>query len=200
MNISSKAKKRFTSLLFILIFICIGFITEKTGWNFTGKQQLQVLSSKTQSGQYEVLSIEDGDTIVVNMNGKSERVRFIGVDTPEVKDPRKPVQCFGKKASEFTKNLINNQSVRLEADPENTNRDRYNRLLRYIYLPNNMLVNAEIIKQGYGFAYTSFPFTKKSEFKKLENQAKKNGLGLWGDCQTGKDQNGYNTINPEPNP
>ena len=71
--------------------------------------------------------------LFVDMDGHNETIRFIGVDTLEVKDPRKPVQCFGKSASQFTKNLIGNQSVRLEADPTNTNRDRYNRLLRYVY-------------------------------------------------------------------
>ncbi|MCA9342815.1 thermonuclease family protein [Candidatus Saccharibacteria bacterium] len=197
MRFSKKHKKQLITLLIAFIVFGIGFLTEALGFNdFSNDQQPTILSP----GTYEVVNIEDGDTLTVNMNGTEERVRFIGVDTPEIRDPRKPVQCFGRAASQFTKNLIGDSAVRLEADPENTNRDRYNRLLRYIYLPEGTLVNAEIIRQGYGFAYTSFPFTKKEEFKELENQARQQNLGLWGDCQTGFDENGYRTINPDPNP
>ena len=108
-------------------------------------------------GFYQVTRFDDGDTITVDMNGGSETIRFIGVDTPETHDPRKAVQCFGYAAAAFTKNLIGENPVRLRADPMNTNRDRYNRLLRYVYLPDDRLVNAEIIKQGYGFAHPTFP-------------------------------------------
>jgi micrococcal nuclease len=134
-------------------------------------------------GYYRVVEFADGDTIVVDMNGVKERVRFIGVDTPETQDPRKPVQCFGKAASDFTKNLIGTNDVRLEADPTNQNRDRYDRLLRYVYLPDGRLVQAEIIKQGYGFAYTAFPFQKMDEFRAYEAEARQLGRGLWGSCQ-----------------
>ena len=149
------------------------------------------------SSDYKVIRVEDGDTIAVDMNGTSEKVRFIGVDTPETKDPRKAVQCYGKLASEFTKNQINNQRVRLEADELNTNRDRYNRLLRYVYLPDGTLLNAEIIRKGYGFAYTSFPFTKKEEFKQLEDYARTNNIGLWGSCQPNKNKYGGYTSKDE---
>ncbi len=144
---------------------------------------------QNQPGLYSVKSFEDGDTITVNMSGNTERIRMIGVDTPETQDPRVPVQCFGKAASEFTKTLIGNQPVRLEADPTNTNRDRYNRLLRYVYLPDGRLVNAEIIGQGYGFAYVLFPFEKMDEFKNLEKQAREQNLGLWGSCQINQNGN-----------
>ncbi len=134
-------------------------------------------------GYYRVTTFYDGDTIAVDMDGKEEKVRFIGVDTPETHDPRKNVQCYGQIAADFTKKLIGNNPVRLEADPQNTNRDRYNRLLRYAYLPNGALVNAEIIKQGYGFAYIYFPFEQKDTFKLYEQEARQEKLGLWGSCQ-----------------
>lgn len=175
----------------------MGYLTEKYNWNFPGKSQVLGVEQHIAAGTYPVTTFEDGDTITVTMNGKEERVRFIGVDTPETKDPRKPVQCFGKAASEFTKNLIGNNPVRLEADPENTNRDRYNRLLRYIYLPDGTLVNAKIIEEGYGFAYTSFPFSKKEEFKALERIAREQNRGLWGNCQLTPNQYGGYTSNPE---
>ena len=71
------------------------------------------------------------------------------------------------------------QRLRLEADPQNANRDKYNRLLRYVYLPDGRLLNAEIIAQGYGFAYTRFPFAKMEDFRKLEREAREAGRGLW---------------------
>lgn len=144
----------------------------------------------SQPGTYVVSKFVDGDTIEVDMNGVNEKVRFIGVDTPETHDPRKPVQCFGEAAAAFTKNIIGNNPIRLESDPTNTNRDRYDRLLRYIYLPDGRLVNAEIIKQGYGFAYTGFPFEKLDEFRAYEKQAREKNLGLWGSCTINKNQYG----------
>lgn len=146
-------------------------------------------------GTYTVSSFEDGDTITVDMNGTPERVRMIGVDTPETQDPRVPVQCYGKAASQFTKQLIGSSPVRLEADPTNTNRDRYNRLLRYVYLPDGRLVNAEIIRAGYGFAYTLFPFEKLEEFRGYESQAREQNLGLWGNCNI-NEQDQKKTTNP----
>lgn len=144
-----------------------------------------------QVGFYEVAQFYDGDTIAVNMDGVKEKIRMIGVDTPETHDPRKPVQCFGQAASDYTKQLIGNQNVRLESDPTNSNRDRYNRLLRYVYLPDGKLVEEEIIKNGYGFAYTSFPFTKLDHFRELEKQARESKLGLWSGCKPYLDPNGH---------
>lgn len=166
------------STLSVLILIALSPLTTSQSASRAVKSATTYLLS-----DYKVVKVEDGDTITVDMNGKNEKVRFIGVDTPETKDPRKAVQCYGKKAAEFTKTQINNKRVRLEADEQNTNRDRYNRLLRYVYLPDGILLNAEIIKQGYGFAYTSFPFTKKDEFKKLEDYAREKNIGLWASCQ-----------------
>lgn len=148
-------------------------------------------------GYYRVASFEDGDTITVDMNGKTERIRMIGVDTPETQDPRKPVQCFGKAASAFTKQLIGTNPVRLEADNLSDNRDRYNRLLRHVYLPDGRLVQAEIIKAGYGFAYTSFPFTKSNEFKVYENEARQQSKGLWSSCSPEQNKYGGYTSTPE---
>lgn len=137
----------------------------------------------TPVGGYRVTEFVDGDTVKVDMNGTNETIRMIGVDTPETHDPRKPVQCFGQAAAEFTKKLIGNNYVRLEPDALSANRDRYQRLLRFVYLPDGRLVNEEIIKQGYGFAYLSFPFTKSDQFHASEIAARTANLGLWGTCQ-----------------
>lgn len=191
--LTKRQKKKLLSVIAGLVLLAAVALGQRLGWINTQDNP----ATQTQPGQYYVASFEDGDTITVDMNGIKERVRFIGVDTPETQDPRKPVQCFGKAASEFTRSLIGNQPLRLEADPLNTNRDRYNRLLRYIYLPDGRLVNAEIIRQGYGFAYTSFPFTKIDEFKAYEAQAREQNLGLWGACELTPNEYGGFTPAPE---
>ncbi len=143
-------------------------------------------------GYYRVTEFADGDTISVDMDGKTERIRMIGVDTPETHDPRKAVQCFGQAASDFTKNLIGTSPVRLESDALSSNRDRYDRLLRYVYLPDGRLVEEEIIARGYGFAYISFPFTKSDHFKQLETEARAGNKGLWSNCTpTSNDHGGF---------
>lgn len=127
---------------------------------------------------FNVLRVVDGDTIVVTLNGAKEKVRLIGVDTPETVDPRRPVQYFGKEASAFTKKHIAGQTVRLDIPSQD--RDRYNRILAYVYrASDDFFLNYEIIKRGYGFAYTKYPFKYMEEFKKAEQRARENGVGLW---------------------
>ncbi len=106
-------------------------------------------------------------------------MRLIGVDTPETVDPRRPVQYFGHEASRFTKRMALGENVSLEPDPECSNRDKYHRLLRYVYLEDGKLLNAEIIAQGYGFAYTKYPFSRMEEFRRLERRARREAHGLW---------------------
>lgn len=186
---TTRQKKKLFQLIIGVLLVLGSFIYSK----YQPAQQ----APATVAGFYNVSKFDDGDTIVVDMNGVDEKVRFIGVDTPETHDPRKPVQCFGKAAANFTKNLIGNNQVRLEADPTNTNRDRYNRLLRYVYLPDGTLVNLEIIKQGYGFAYLSFPVQKADEFRAAQKNARENEKGLWSACDPEKNNYGGFTSPPE---
>lgn len=183
MKLPRKTHRAVQSLILALLVMLIGFLSEH--W-----QPFQKTAVQLSPGTYQVVGFNDGDTISVRIDGNDETVRFIGVDTPETQDPRKPVQCFGKAASEFTKKLIGNQPVRLETDPLSSTRDRYNRLLRYVYLPDGRLVQAEIIKAGYGFAYTSFPFTKSEEFLNLQREAREQGNGLWTECSPATNQYG----------
>jgi micrococcal nuclease len=118
--------------------------------------------------------VVDGDTIILN-NG--ERVRLIGIDTPETKHPRKPVEYFGKEASAFTKKMVEGKEVRLEYDWQQ--RDKYDRLLAYVYLMDGTFLNAEIIKQGYGHVYTKSPFKYLEQFRQYEKEARENKRGLW---------------------
>lgn len=151
---------------------------------------------QSQPGLYMVEEASDGDTIIVNMGGRREIVRMIGIDTPETHHPDRPVQCYGREASEYARLSLVEKQVRLEADPLNTNRDRYDRLLRYVYLPDGSLFNAKVIQEGYGFSYTSFPFSKAEEFETYEHQAQQAKKGLWGRCAVSTEPNGTQQTNP----
>lgn len=127
------------------------------------------------SGEWRVVvRVVDGDTLVLDGD---ERVRLIGVNTPETKDPRRPVEYFGKEASAFTRRLAEGKRARLAYDQERT--DRYGRTLAYVYLEDGTFLNAEIIRQGYGHAYTRFPFRYADEFRTYEREARENNRGLW---------------------
>lgn len=188
---TKRQAKKLTTTLTALLTLLFGWYLN------THPQVYERFNQPVPAGSYKVTSFSDGDTIVVDMNGKNETIRFIGVDTPETHDPRKQVQCFGRAATAYTKELIGNNTVRLEADPLSTNRDRYNRLLRYIYIPDGRLVQAEIIKNGFGFAYTSFPFTKSEEFSKYQKEAREQNKGLWATCNPTENDFGGFTSNPE---
>ena len=190
-RLPKRVQRRLIAIILSLLIAGGLWLAEQFGWLDKAADTAKTI----QPGFYRVLSVEDGDTITVDMNGQTERVRFIGVDTPETQDPRVSVQCFGRVAGAFTRDLIGQNDVRLEADPTNTNRDRYERLLRYVYLPDGRLVNAEIIKQGYGFSYELFPFQKQAEFHELERQAREQNLGLWSACQI-QETDGKETTNP----
>jgi micrococcal nuclease len=169
--------KRMTTVITTLIVLFLAF-GQQLGWFKAARQQ----ATTAQPGLYAIDHFIDGDTISVNMNGRKESVRLIGVDTPETHRPNTPVQCYGVAAAAYTKNTIGNQKVKLVADPTNQNRDRYGRLLRYVYLPDGRLLDEDLVANGYGFAYTLFPFQKKAEFVQAEAQAKAAGKGLWGNC------------------
>jgi len=131
-------------------------------------------------GDFDVVErVVDGDTLLLQ---SGERVRLIGVDTPEIKHPKKPVEYFGKEASAFTRRMVAGKRVRLEFDQANAvraHKDRYGRTLAYVFLEEGTLLNAEIIKQGYGHAYTQFPFSRMEEFRRLEREARQEERGLW---------------------
>ena len=127
---------------------------------------------------FPVQSVLDGDTVKILYNGTPTNVRLIGVDTPESVHPTKPVQVFGKEASAFTRNLLMGESVYLRFDGDRT--DKYGRLLAYLYrAPDGLFVNLEIVRQGYGYAYTRFPFKHLELFRHYERQAQEAKKGLW---------------------
>ncbi|MDB5160941.1 MAG: hypothetical protein JWO96_321 [Candidatus Saccharibacteria bacterium] len=179
--------------LFLFLIFLLFTVATQSGWLKAPAQKAQ----ESQPGLYSIHSFVDGDTIIVDMGGHTETIRMIGVDTPETHKPNTPVQCYGPEASNYTKNLIGADRVRLQADPLDTNRDRYGRLLRYVYLPDGTLVEDKLIAQGYGFAYTQFPFQKKQQFVDEESQAGQAKLGLWGSCTVNTESNGRHQTQPK---
>jgi len=129
-----------------------------------------------------IIRVVDGDTIVVSPN---EKVRLIGVDTPESAHPQKAVACFGKEAKQFTRDAVDGKTIRLVMDTVNAkhrHKDRYGRTLAYAYLPDGKMLNAELIRQGYARAYTRFSFRYLVEFRQLERQARTQSMGIWSSC------------------
>jgi micrococcal nuclease len=128
----------------------------------------------------QVVRVVDGDTIVVVMGGVEYRVRYIGINTPETVDPRKPVECYGREASQRNHELVDGKMVELEKDVSET--DQYGRLLRYVWL-NGDMVNAILVREGYALASTYPPDVKYDElFLDLEREARQAGRGLWTGC------------------
>lgn len=153
--------------------------TRRTGLRLLVALAFLVLATTTTpgaqpAGTYLVTRVIDGDTLVLERIGK---VRLIGVDTPETVDPRRPVQRYGQEAGDFTRRLVDGKRVRVEYDWERT--DKYNRTLAYIYLLDGTFVNAEIVRQGYGFAYTRFPFKHLEAFRLYEREAREHNRGQW---------------------
>src|ERR687896_1511063 len=128
-----------------------------------------------------VTEVIDGDTIRVNVRGKSESVRMLAIDTPETKDPRKPVQCFGNEATKKMQAFVSGKYVKLVDDKSQGNRDKYQRLLRYVY-DGKTFINREMVAQGFAFSYKQYPTKYLNEFNKLERQTREQGIGLWSAC------------------
>lgn len=129
----------------------------------------------------EVVSVVDGDTVKVVIEGKRETIRIIGIDTPETVDPRKSVQCFGKEASDRAKSLLEGKIVYLEFDQSQGDRDVYKRLLRFVFLEDGSDVGLMLIREGYAHEYTyrSNPYFYQALYKAAEQEARENGRGLW---------------------
>jgi micrococcal nuclease len=124
--------------------------------------------------------VVDGDTIVVRVDGRAERVRYIGVDTPESVKPGVRVQCFAKAAAAANRRLVLGRSVRLEYDAEA--RDRYGRLLAYVWR-GDVLVNAELVRLGYGKPLEIAPnLAHAAELRRLATTARRAHRGLWSRC------------------
>lgn len=134
----------------------------------------------SQSTPFEVVKVIDGDTIKVRYGGLIESVRLLGVDTPETVHPRKPVEHYGPQASVFVKNLLQGEHVYLRQGSQSPDRDKYNRLLCYVYrAPDGLFVNLEIVRQGYGKVYSESQFNLMDLFMHYQFLARNHRKGLW---------------------
>lgn len=193
-----KNKRVFGLFIAGVLLISIGFILGKSSVQKTqnNNQEIQTPSSsisqapfiiqpasKTQLNEpYRVVKVIDGDTIQVDINGKTETLRLIGIDAPETGDPRSLISCFGNEATNKAKEILNGKSVQLESDLTQGERDKYNRLLRYVFLENGTNFNNLMISQGFAHEYTyRIPYKYQAEFKQAEKQAREKKLGLWAD-------------------
>lgn len=135
------------------------------------------------SGRFPQATVErviDGDTIIVSIGGRRERVRYIGIDAPEVASNGGRTECYGPEAVTRNKELVAGRVVELEKDQSET--DRFGRLLRYVYV-DDMMVNAELVRQGFARAVRYPPDTRHAELlERLEREARTARRGLWGRC------------------
>lgn len=159
-----------------------------TNWMYEGAVFRTPILQNDWGDLYQVIKVVDGDTIKVLVDGKLETIRLIGMDTPEIVDPRKPVQCFGREASDKAKEILNGVQVYLESDSSQGERDKYDRLLRYVILADGTNYNKLMIEQGYAHEYTyNLPYKYQMEFKQAEEQARIDQVGLWAPNTCGGD-------------
>ena len=127
------------------------------------------------------MRVVDGDTVDVLLgDGTTERLRLIGIDTPEVVDPRKPVQCFGREASQHAHELLDGQTVSVELDASQGERDIYGRLLAYVWLPDGRNFGEVMIGEGFAHEYTyNLPYAYVDSFKLAQDSAFTTQAGLW---------------------
>lgn len=200
-------KQKSLIILFVLIVFCLFSFLNKNDFQETENKNTQVLSEdsvtdiekeqankndekseldenklqeENQTELYKVIKVVDGDTIDIEINNVSERLRLIGINTPETVDPRKPVECFGKEASDKAKEILNNNNVRIEADDNSGNRGKYGRLLRYVFLEDGTNFNKLMISEGYAYEYSyDVSYKYQDEFKQAEEEAREAKRGLW---------------------
>ena len=132
---------------------------------------------------FKVISVIDGDTIKADIRGKTETIRLLAIDAPEMTNGK--MQCYGNEAYQKLKSYVLGKEVILVDDSTQGNRDSYKRLLRYVYLPNSVrtFINGELVKQGYAYSYRKYSTKLLTKFNNLEKYAISNNLGLWKSCQ-----------------
>lgn len=129
---------------------------------------------------YKVERVIDGDTININKDGNIETIRLIGINTPETVDPRRPIQCFGKEASNEAHQILDNNFIRIENDFSQAKYDKYGRELVYLWTKDGLFFNEFMIQNGFAYEYTyDSPYKYQADFKSLEKEARYNSLGLW---------------------
>lgn len=146
--------------------------------NYDSQRNIEI--SQDSQLNAELVRVVDGDTVIVSINNKDERVRIIGINTPESVKPNSPVECFGKEASAHITELLNQSgSLRIETDPTQDTRDRNGRLLAHVF-SGDVNIAQQMIADGYAYEYTyRVPYIYQSEYRSAEKDARENERGLW---------------------
>ena len=166
--------RKTTFIAAALLFVC--FCLPQRAW----------CSTTPPAEQVKVVKVDDGDTIVVDRNGRETTIRLIGVDTPEVAKPDTQVQFYGPEASEFTRRMLLGRMVKLEFESRNRpggSIDRYGRTLAYVITDDGRNFCRELVRLGYGRVYDRFPFRYLEDFRKAEKEARALELGIWSDAK-----------------
>jgi micrococcal nuclease len=172
---------RLTRVLAIAVFSVLGFACE------VEVNEEPDDGARAARVEAEVVRVVDGDTIIVAIDGHEERLRYIGIDTPESVTPDQGVECFGPEATAENARLVAGRIVVLEADEED--RDQFGRLLRYVYVVeldgSLVMVNERLVADGYAEA-GSYPPNKRYEddLRAAQEAARTRAAGLWGTCET----------------
>ncbi|MBL8015761.1 MAG: thermonuclease family protein [Ignavibacteria bacterium] len=186
----SLIKLTFKSVFTIGVIVLMAYF----GWKYI----VPKLSEREQRErkEYTVTKVFDGDTFEAESNGKKEKVRMLGIDTPEKFDSDKltrdmertkkdseTIKKLGELSSQYTRKLLEGKKVLLEPDKTQDEKDKYGRLLRYVYLEDGTFVNKKIVSEGYAVAFRKFKVSKEKELVEAETDARKNKKGLWGDIE-----------------
>lgn len=177
-----KISKKNNYLLLTLVVIILGLFNKEYTQNFQEKnsEEKQIQKNFT---KYKVSKVIDGDTIEIASNSKKLRVRLIGIDTPELISKNNKAECFAKEAYIKTKNTLLNKFIYLENDETQEDKDKYDRLLRYVYLEDNTNFNKLLITEGFAHEYTykAIAYKFQKEFKEAQKDAMFNKKGFWQD-------------------
>lgn len=186
------AKFTFKTVVTLVMLALIAYF----GWKYALPKLEQKDSRSDDSASYQVTKVFDGDTFEVEISGKKEKVRMLGIDTPEkydsdkldrdserTKKDKETIRRLGSLSSGYTVRLIGGKKVRLIPDSKGDQTDKYGRLLRYVYLDDGTFVNKKIIEDGYATAFRRFKVSKEKELIEAEKDARENKRGLWGEIE-----------------
>ncbi len=186
----SLIKLTFKSVFTLGVIVILAYF----GWKYI----LPKLNEREQRErkEYVITKVFDGDTFEAEINGKKEKVRMLGIDTPEKFDSDKltrdmertkkdseTIKKLGELSSQFTRKLLEGKKVLLEPDKSQDDKDKYGRLLRYVYLEDGTFVNKKIVAEGYAVVFRKFKVSKEKELIDAEIDARKGKKGLWGDIE-----------------
>lgn len=173
--------------------------------NAEERSEVSAVTEQVDPSQYwhRVVRIVDGDTVVANVDGKDVSIRIIGINSPESTNR---TECFGIEASNKAKEFLTGKWIQLERDESQSERDKYNRLLRYVWFDNGTDFGRRMIEEGFANEYTyNTPYNKQAQYKETQTAAKERGRGLWSakTCAGSKDipkPKAVSTPQPTPTP